>query len=372
MKKNIKGIYILEVLIFILVIIFNILKINYGLNAVLIAAAIYCYLRFGFVKDNSYEKGNVIRVVISSLLGYTIIMYALGIFTGFYRSSIKFTLEDIFLTIGLMVITIIAQELIRYIVAKNCTNNKKPLILLTIVFIILNIVTQINSSYFTDRWTIFVFISTFALPIVAREMICSYLAYKCSLAPNLIYRILMEVVFHLIPIIPNLGDYLYAVVRIMLPATIFFFSIKIFRYHEKSGTYTKKASRRIILVPIILFALVMIYLISGLFKYKMIAIGSGSMEPYFYRGDAVIYEKKTAKEVKEGDVLVFSHGHMIITHRIMSIVHDNAGRYNIVTKGDNNPKEDEYIVQTGDVIGIVKVPIKYVGYPTLWVNDLIK
>ena len=371
MKKNIKGIYLLEILVFILVIISNILKIEYAYNIILIIAALYCYLRFGFIKDNAYEKSNVIKVVISSLLAYTIIMYGLGTITGFYRSSFGFNSASL-LSFAVLTSTIIATELIRYIVAKNCTTNKKPIILLTIVFIILNIVTQISSSFLNDRWIMFVFISTYIVPIIAREMLCSYLAYKCSILPNLIYRILMEIGLHLLPIIPNLGDYLFAIVKILLPSTIYFFSIKIFKYHEKSGNYTKKTTRRIILVPIILLSIVMIYLISGLFKYKMIAIGSGSMEPYYYRGDAVVYEKKKAKEVKEGDVLVFANGHTIVTHRVMSIAHDGNGRYNIVTKGDNNKNVDDYIVQTDDVLGIVKFPVKYVGYPTLWVNSLIK
>ena len=362
----------LEAIMFILVIMFNILKISYAFNIIIILAALFCYLKFGYVKDNAYEKKNVIRVVISSLMAFTIIVYALGIFTGFFRSNIHFTLKDIFLVIGLTTLTIIAEEIIRYIVAKNCTKNKKPIILLTIVFIILNIITQINIANFNDRWRSFVLISTFIIPIICREMLGSYLAYKCSLVPIIIYRLGTEVLFHLIPIIPNLGDYLYAMVRILLPALIFFLSSKIFKYHEKSTVYTKKVSRRIIIIPIVLFGLVMIYLVSGLFRYKMIAIGSGSMEPVYSLGDAVIFEKKEASKLKVGDILVFKRGHSVITHRIMSISVGLNSHYDIITKGDNNDSQDEYIVQKEDVLGVVKYSVKYVGYPTLWINKLIE
>ena len=369
MKKNIKGIYLLELLMFILVIISNILKINYAYNVILIAAAIFCYIRFGFVRDKAYEKSNVIRAVIVCLMAGLITIYALGVFTGFYRGS--YGLSAI-LAIIILLLTIISEEVIRYIVAKNCNKSIKPLVCLTILFIILNIITQINMTYFTDRWTLFVLISTFILPLTARELLCSFIAYKCSYVPNLIYRILMEVGIHLIPIIPNLGDYLYSLVKILIPAAIFFFANKIFKYHEKSDTFTKKASRRIILIPIMLFALVMMYLISGLFRYKMIAIGSGSMEPVYYMGDAVIYEKKDASEVKVGEILVFKRGHEVVTHRIVSITKWDNSRYDIKTKGDNNESADQYLVQKEDVLGIVKYSVKYVGYPTLWLNKIIE
>ena len=47
-------------------------------------------------------------------------------------------------------------------------------------------------------------------------------------------------------------------------------------------------------------------------------------------------------------------------------------KYDIVTKGDNNNANDIYIVQKDDVKGVVRYSVKYVGYPTLWVNSLIK
>ena len=372
MKKNIKGIYLLEVIMFISVVMFNIFNIKLAFNVILIGSAIFSYIKFGFVKDNAYEKSNIIRVVIASLMAGLITVYALGVFTGFYKNDLDFNLYNILVGLVLPILGLISEEVIRYIVAKNSTKSVLPLVTLTIVFIILNIITQINLSYFNDRWLVFVLISTFILPIIAREMLCSYIAYKCSYMPNIVYRLLIEIGFHFIPILPNLGEYLYALVRILIPAAIFFLSSKVFKYHEKSSAYTRKASRRIILLPIIILVFIMIYLVSGLFKYKMIAVGSGSMEPEYYMGDAVIFEKKQAHEVKVGDILVFKRGRTVITHRIVSISKSNNSKYDITTKGDNNDNEDDYLVQKEDVLGVVKYSVKYVGYPTLWINKLIE
>ena len=96
------------------------------------------------------------------------------------------------------------------------------------------------------------------------------------------------------------------------------------------------------------------------------------MEPEYYMGDAVIFEKKQAHEVKVGDILVFKRGRTVITHRIVSISKGNNSKYDITTKGDNNDDEDDYLVQKEDVLGVVKYSVKYVGYPTLWINKLIE
>ena len=42
------------------------------------------------------------------------------------------------------------------------------------------------------------------------------------------------------------------------------------------------------------------------------------------------------------------------------------------TKGDVNMQEDEGYRTRNDVIGKVKVRIPYIGYLTLWVNDIFE
>ena len=186
MKKNVKGIYIFEIILFISVIMFNIFKIYYAYNIILILGAIFCYLRFGYARDNSYEKTNIIKIVIASVMAGAILIYSLGLFTGFFRITID--LNSILVSI-LSVLGIVAGEVIRYIIAKNSIKSKKPFIVFTILFIILNIVTQINGVALNDRWRIFVFVSTIVIPIIARDMMCSYLAYNCSSVPGIIYRL---------------------------------------------------------------------------------------------------------------------------------------------------------------------------------------
>ena len=117
-----------------------------------------------------------------------------------------------------------------------------------------------------------------------------------------------------------------------------------------------------------LFLIVIILLVSGLFKYYMIGISSNSMNPIYYRGDAVIIEKCEASQVKKGEILAYKYKGTIITHRVMKVENINEA-YKFTTKGDNNASSDGVEVTDKDVIGKVKFVVKYIAYPTVWLNE---
>ena len=124
------------------------------------------------------------------------------------------------------------------------------------------------------------------------------------------------------------------------------------------------------MVPIAIFAFVMISLITGLFKYKILAIGSNSMVPSYYKGDAVIYEKIEPKNLKNGEVIAFNRNGIVVTHRIHSMK-KNGDQVTIVTKGDANNTPDNIKITNQAVLGKVKYVVKYIGYPTIWVREVI-
>ena len=108
-----------------------------------------------------------------------------------------------------------------------------------------------------------------------------------------------------------------------------------------------------------------------IFRHKMIAIASNSMKPTFYRGDAIIYEKVSAKEINIGDVLVFNRDGKIITHRVVKIYKNNK-KIAFVTKGDSNNSEDSGLVDSKDVLGRGEKIIKYIGYPTVLASEILE
>ena len=103
-----------------------------------------------------------------------------------------------------------------------------------------------------------------------------------------------------------------------------------------------------------------------------IAAASNSMIPKFKRGDLIIYHKINDKTIiKEKDIIVFNYYNNIYIHRVKRIINKNNKNY-YQTKGDNNSMYDSNLIASDDVIGIYKFKIKFLGYPSLWIEELLK
>ena len=112
-------------------------------------------------------------------------------------------------------------------------------------------------------------------------------------------------------------------------------------------------------------------------KYAVVRILTQSMEPTIRTGDYILVEKVDAKALQTGEIIIFysrdpSIFGQLNTHRILSFSENG----NIVTKGDNNPRQDDYEVAREDVAGryvtnldfltgVFKIFSKPVGYVAL-------
>ena len=95
--------------------------------------------------------------------------------------------------------------------------------------------------------------------------------------------------------------------------------------------------------------------IPRLFGYTPMAVQSDSMKPTFNKGDMIIVKKvDDFMKLKEDDVITFytfvDNQKIINTHRIVKI-EENDGNRTFVTRGDNNPIDDESQVKAADIIG---------------------
>ena len=105
------------------------------------------------------------------------------------------------------------------------------------------------------------------------------------------------------------------------------------------------------------------------YKYQIIAIATNSMVPTFERGDAIIFEKVDVHDIMVGQVLVFQSDRKIITHRVEEIVNSDNKVY-FYTKGDANNARDSGIIEGDNVLGVGKTIVKFIGYPTVIINEL--
>ena len=113
---------------------------------------------------------------------------------------------------------------------------------------------------------------------------------------------------------------------------------------------------------------------AGIFKYAPIAMLSNSMTPVYYKGDVLVYRKVTKEElknIKKYNIIIYSKEGQYIAHRVMNIYQKNE-KYYFITKGDANLQDDLDPVEEEQVIGLYKFHIKYIGYPSVWLNRFFR
>ena len=373
MLKNINKIYIIQIGIIGLFLLFCFFVLPNFINYYQIFLTLYFGIiflifkfSFGIPRDRKILNKICFRYVFAILLSYIIVIYLLGLFTGFTTNVYSLKIFDVIKNILPIIFFVIFRELIRHIIAFQSKKKIGPIIILTIIYIIIDILPMILLTKFTNHYNVFTFITVYCIELIGREVLSSYLVYYTGIYPSLLYNIIFAIAPYILPIYPNLGNYLNAILGLLLPFIIYIIIKKWINYNTKE---TKGfVIVKIIGIPILIFSLLIVILTSGVFKYQLIAIASDSMNPIYYRGDAVIYEKVNVGEIKEGDILVFTKNSSIITHRVIKVIDDNDN-LKFQTKGDNNENVDFDYTDENQVLGIVKYIVKYVGLPTIWFNE---
>ena len=376
MKKNIKAIYLIEIALLFLTIIFYVLtKVvssdlkSYLATTFLLIICIPSVILFGFSKEKSYYSGYAFRVVLTVLMAAAIVIYLVGILLGFTRGY-HFNMHNLLYSIIPITLITLLSEILRCNVVKYSYQNKFSVFFFTAILSVFHILIETNYGVLDTPYHIFVYVSTTVFPLIAENFICTYLVYKADYRVSIFFKLVVGLYMYVLPIIPNLGYYIYAVVKVMVPYIIFYVMNKNLLQEEHRRVFIDK-SRRIYSVPVLVVAVILVILISGIFKYKLIAVATDSMNPVFYRGDAVMIAYKDPNDVKVGDILAYEHKGVMITHRIIEITEDNGKLY-FATKGDANEIADPYITPQGDVIGKVEYVVKYIGFPTVWTKELME
>lgn len=123
---------------------------------------------------------------------------------------------------------------------------------------------------------------------------------------------------------------------------------------------------------ILLIILIIAVLIMGFKLITFMVIISNSMEPAFERGDLIITQSLDLNLVN-GDIITFKaiNTQYAVTHRIIRIEGER-----IITKGDNNPWQDDYYTTKKDVlykaIIINNKPIVIKSIGALFITDYSK
>lgn len=356
--------------------VFNITKI-YVFFAVTLISAVVLFFLSGYEKNTYRNKMDVLYSIITNVILYFIITYIFGIITGFYRNGYSLTLVNIIKNCFPYALIIVTREFYRYLYFTK-TKTSKILMFLGIVFLVLLDVNlnihlyDINTTMGLTKMICLVFFTS-----IAKNIFLSFVTLKVGFENTIFYSCVMELKKFILPIFPDFGMYINTILDVVFPLYLTINISDKFKFFEKRRILTSRYHKKnLIFYAIITFALLtIIILTSGYFKYYALTIGSGSMIPKINKGDVVIVkkikQKNLANELKLNDVLVYNYNNKIIVHRLIEIKHLDGQDY-YVTKGDNNLTKDAYHIKPKDVIGIVSFRIRYIGIPTVALNERIQ
>ena len=332
----------------------------------LILVFILSIIFYGFRNPlfSEYKK-NVLKRVLTSIGIYFLIIYFFGLIVGFLSNSYSLNFKSIFNNIFFQALIITMIELFRGNFINFNKNNKKIIILITIIISLFEINLLIKNDSFESINTAFKFLTSSILPVVFRNYMCSYLTYYTDLESSLIYCLIMELYKFIVPIEPDLDNLLISILNILVP---FMITLNISRYNYNyevtnenivSKKYVKKSD-----LPFYSIMIILLILVFGIGPYKLVGIKSGSMSPKINVGDAVlIYKNVDKKKLKKDDIIAYeSQDKELVVHRIIRINKD--GSY--MTKGDFNNTADNKFVKFKQIKGIVKFKIPYIAYPAVY------
>lgn len=350
---------------------------RYSICVFIFLLDVIAYFLLGFEKNKSRYNKDIILSLIIYITIYYISIYLFGLFIGFSKNVYNFDFVSIINNIVPVIILIFVSEILRYIINSKIKDSYLLLGLSLIVFSMIDITFTLNATNFGDFYTVLKVIGLFVLPSLGKNFLFTYLSVKVGFKPNMVYRYLMDIPKYILPIIPNFGAYVESIIYIAFPILVFIIIYNNLKKVDRKVNKiikSKKSKKTIITYYIIIPLLIItVALTSGYFKYQAIVVATGSMSPNINKGDIVVVKKLSDNEIRNlkiGDILVFNRENKIVVHRIYKI-YSSGDEIFFKTKGDNNNAPDSYLIEIHEILGIVKLKVRYIGYPTVALYERI-
>ncbi len=375
-----KKIYLTYIILFLYIIFQNylvtsIFSVYAGIMNMIILSIIA--VTFFFLFDTKYTKSkdnyDKTQNIIIILIIYSLIYFMSGLFFGYeksiYNRSLITLLKVVFTTIG----TITVNEYIRY---KLITNSKDTLINNSIISFLLafssmNVLYIFSVSEFSYLFKMF---SSLVLPLIITSYVMTYLQRNMKYKTTIIYLVWTRLLLIILPILPSHPWIVTTLFGLLLPMFVYFnISTLVNNSDSRTRRFIDEKNGGITILAIVVSVLIMFIL--RVFNYYPMAVLSDSMKDTFKRGDLLILEKLSDKDINnlvQYDIIYYRYDNTYVVHRINYISRLSNGDIDyLITKGDNNSSEDNWRVYPEDIVAKYNVSLPYFGYPTVWFNELL-
>jgi len=317
----------------------------------------------------SIQKKEVLllSVIIGAL--YAILIQLTGIFFGFYKNPYFVTPKILLMTLLPLVVIIVATELIRAVFLAQ--KNTFASVMTYLSCVLAEILAFSNLAGITGFNQFMDLVGLTLFPALSANAYYHFVSRRFGALPNIAYRIITTLYVYFLPNVTAMSDALLACVKIFLPLILFALMSALFEKKKKFALQKRKHLSVVGVVLTMIVGAAFAALVSCQFRFGALVIATESMTGEINKGDMVIYERYEDQTIEEGQVIVFLRDGNKIVHRVVDIEHigDEIRYY---TKGDANNTWDVGYVTDGEIVGTTRTKVAYVGFPTLWLRELLE
>lgn len=315
------------------------------------------------------SKKEVLLLSMTIATLFVLLVLFSGLRFGFYKNP-YFMKTNALLKIALpTAVIIIATEIIRCIFL-----SQKSTFASVSVFVSCVVAEAITTSTIPEIKTFNGFMDLVGLtlfPAIIANVYYHYSSKRFGMLPNIAFRMILALYVYFVPTTSGMSNALLSCLKMLLPIIMLVF---ISATYEKQPRKARRKGGKISALCTVLSVAVILSiaaLISCQFRFGAIVIATESMTGEINKGDMIIYERYDGQKIEEGQVIVFLENNRKIVHRVVGI-ETVGGEIRYYTKGDANEDYDSgYRVQS-DILGLTDVKVAGIGYPTLWLRELIK
>ena len=372
MNKDKKVLYVISSII--LAVLLSALFINVG-SSKIVAACLLLPLavitRTAIRKRASHSINKKEVLLLSTIIGviYGVLVQMTGIFFGFYRNPYFVNSQLILTTILPLTIIIISTEVIRSTLLDQ--KNSYVSVITFISCLIAEVLAFSNIAGITSVNRFMDLVGLTLFPAISANILYHYSSRRFGAIPNIAFRLITTLYIYFIPTETAMSDALMVCTKIFLPIIVLFLLSALYEKKKKKairkGSKLGWAANALTFTFIISIAM----LVSCQFRFGALVIATESMTGEINKGDVIIYEQYDDQQIKEGQVIVFEEQQNRIVHRVTKI-ENIKGETRYYTKGDANEVIDAGYRTESDIIGLTDLKLSYLGYPTLFLHDLLQ
>lgn len=316
----------------------------------------------------SINKREVLLLSIVMGAIYVIVLHMTGIFFGYYNSPYIINTRTIFVTIVPVLAIIIASEILRSTLLAQSNKIVSVLAFLSCLMAELLIFSNVAGITSFNKFMDLIGLTLF--PAISANCYYHYASRRFGAIPNIAFRIIITMYVYVIPTHTGMADAILSMIKLALPIIMYALVSGLFEKKKKVALQkgAKLSALGTVLTAVAVVSIAM--LISCQFRYGAVVIATESMTGEINKGDIIIYEEYTDQTIKEGQVIVFLQNNNRIIHRVVRI-ETVAGEIRYYTRGDANESEDRGYRTDADIVGLTDIKLAYLGYPTLWLREII-